>query len=116
MLFYGSNYSLILSPSPVEPDPAIITFSHTEPVQEGLSIQLNCFATLRGVITYSWTKDSAALPSDTRFVENSTQGYLRITMVTVESEGVYVCTARNNENTVTSSAPYTLQVQQVRRK
>ena len=107
---------LFSPPPPVEPDPAIITFNHMEPVREGLNIQLSCSATLRGDITYSWTKDNAPLPSDTRFDENPTQGYLRITMVTVESEGVYVCTARNAENTMTSSAPYTLQVQRVQRK
>ena len=86
------------------------------PVLEGTTIQLNCSATLRGDITYTWTKDSGNLPSDPQFQPNPTQGYLRITMVTEDSAGMYVCTARNSEGSVTSSAPYTLQIRPVERK
>ena len=71
---------------------------------------LNCSATLRGTIIYSWMKDDADLPRDTMFEENPTLGYLRITMVTPNSEGRYVCTAVNGDGTDTSSAPYVIEV------
>ena len=37
-------------------------------------------------------------------------------MVMEDSEGMYVCTARNSEGTETASAPYTLQIQPIERK
>jgi hypothetical protein len=112
----NNNYSPPL-PLLIGPDPAIITVSHMDPIDAGTDIQLNCSATLRPPITYSWMFDSASLPSDSRFQENPSQGYLRISMVTPDIGGVYVCTVRNADGTVTSSDPaYTLTVREVERK
>jgi hypothetical protein len=106
------------SPPPLllEPDPAIVTVSHMDPIDAWTDIQLNCSATLRPPITYSWTLDNANLPSDSRFQETPSQGYLRIAMVTPDLGGMYMCTARNADDTVTSSVPYTLAVRVVERK
>ena len=90
--------------------------SHLNPVLEGTTVQLNCSATLRGDIMYSWMKDSGDLLSDLHFQLNPIQGYLRITMVTEDSSGMYVCTARNSKGTDTASAPYILEVRPVESK
>ena len=114
------NYSPLLPFSPlpllVGPDPAIITASHTNPVLVGTTVLLNCSATLRGTITYSWTKDNGVLPTDQQLETNPTQGYLRIPMVTEDSAGDYVCTASISEDTKTLSAPYSLVIQPIERK
>ena len=65
---------------------------------------------------YRWMKDFVDLQSNSQFQLNPTQGYLRITMVTEDSEGIYVCTARNNEGTEIASVPYALQIQPIERK
>ena len=104
---------IILSPSPppIDPDPAIISASHESPVLEGTTIILNCTATLRGDIVYTFTKDGIDVStlSNTMFDVNPT--YLRIIMVTQSSEGRYGCRAVNGDGTSTmSEIVYELQV------